>query len=75
MTNRVTYSPQDFKKMCLQAERDHESRKLVLLLERVKKQIASRENAGVESPKPPVGAASGESSAVRQAGRLVAFER
>jgi hypothetical protein len=43
MTNRVTYAPQDFQKMCKQAERDHESRKLVLLMERVKKQIAKRE--------------------------------
>jgi hypothetical protein len=43
MTNRVTYAPQDFQKMCKQAERDHESRKLVLLMERVKKQIAERE--------------------------------
>lgn len=43
MTNRVTYAPQDFQKMCKQAERDHETRKLVLLMERVKKQIAERD--------------------------------
>jgi hypothetical protein len=47
MTNRVTYAPQDFQKMCKQAERDHESRKLVLLMERVKRQIAERENRGI----------------------------
>ena len=48
MTNRVTYAPQDFQKMCKQAERDHESKKLVVLMERVKRQIAERENPGAE---------------------------
>lgn len=42
MTNRVTYAPQDVQKMCKQAERDHEARKLALLMERVKRQIAER---------------------------------
>jgi hypothetical protein len=55
MTNRVMLPPQDFQKMCKQAERDQESRKLVLLLERVKRQIAERENRseGLASPKRP----------------------
>ena len=44
MTNRVTYAPQDFQKMCKQAERDHESKKLVVLMDRVKRQIAERDN-------------------------------
>lgn len=44
MTNRVAYAPQDFQKMCKQAERDHESKKLVVLINRVKRQIAEREN-------------------------------
>jgi hypothetical protein len=44
MTNRVTYAPQDFQKMCKQAERDHESKKLVVLMDRVKRQIAERES-------------------------------
>jgi hypothetical protein len=44
MTNRVSYAPQDFQKMCKQAERDLESKKLVVLMERVKKQIAEQEN-------------------------------
>lgn len=52
MTNRVTYAPQDFQKMCKQAERDHESRKLVLLMERVKRQIAERENRGLNALSP-----------------------
>jgi hypothetical protein len=42
MTNRVTYAPQDVQKMCKQAERDHETKKLVLLMDRVKRQIAAR---------------------------------
>ena len=42
MTNRVAYAPQDVQKMCKQAERDHEAKKLSLLMERVKRQIAER---------------------------------
>lgn len=44
MTNRVSYAPQDFQKMCKQAERDQESKKLAVLMERVKRQIAQRRN-------------------------------
>jgi hypothetical protein len=47
MTNRVTYAPQDVQKMCKQAERDHEAKKLALLMERVKRQIAERDNSGL----------------------------
>jgi hypothetical protein len=49
MTNRVTYAPHDFQKMCKQAEREHESKKLVLLMDRVKRQIAERENPDSDS--------------------------
>jgi len=49
MTNRVTYAPQDFQKMCKQAERDHETKKLALLMERVKRQIAERGSSGQKS--------------------------
>jgi hypothetical protein len=75
MTNRVTYAPQDFEKMCRQADRDHESRKLIVLLERVKKQIAARENFGldVDSPKPPAG--TNDSSLRLIPSRTVLFER
>lgn len=52
MTNRVSYAPQDFQKMCKQAERDHESKKLVVLMERVKRQIAERENHGLNEVSP-----------------------
>jgi hypothetical protein len=33
MTNRVSYAPQDLQKMCKQAERDQESKKLAVLIE------------------------------------------
>lgn len=72
MTNRVTYAPQDFQKMCKQAERDHESRKLVLLMERVKRQIAERESHGVtalSSRKSP------QDSTLRVPSRPVPIER
>jgi hypothetical protein len=77
MTNRVSFAPQDFQKMCRQAERDHESKKLVTLLERVKKQIAQRENppANGELPKAPVTVMSGASSVPRLPSRSVPFER
>ncbi len=72
MTNRVTYAPQDFQKMCKQAERDHESRKLVLLMERVKRQIAERESHGV-SALPPRNSA--QDSTLRMPSRPVPIER
>lgn len=73
MTQRVTLPPQDFQKMCKQAERDHEARKLVVLMERVKRQIASRENP-LGSPKPPVAVIS-NSVFGRLPGRAAPFER
>ena len=42
MTNRVSYAPQDFRRMCEHAERDHESKRLIILMERVKRQLAER---------------------------------
>ncbi len=61
MTNRVTYAPQDVQKMCKQAERDHENRKLILLMDRVKKQIAAGQNRSMSAgePKPPISADTG----------------
>jgi hypothetical protein len=77
MTSRVTLPSQDFQRMCKQAERDHESRKLVVLIERVKRQIAERENSeqGVDSPKPPATAISEASRVLRLPSRLAPFER
>lgn len=75
MTNRVTLPPpQDFQKMCKQAERDHEAKKLVVLMERVKRQIAERENPG-ESPKPPMTAMSSDSGRLRLPSSSSPFER
>lgn len=54
MTQRAAHAPQDFQKMCKQAERDHESKKLVVLMERVKRQLQERGKEPVTAPKPPV---------------------
>jgi hypothetical protein len=77
MTSRVNYAPQDFQKMCQQAERDHESKKLIVLLDRVKKQIAARRDPSlkVEAPKPPMTVLSGNSDGVRLPSRSAPFER
>jgi len=77
MTSRVSYAPQDFRKMCDQAERDHESRKLIILLNRVKQQIAAREDPAlkVESPKRPVAVPDSNSGPLRPTSRSAPFER
>jgi hypothetical protein len=77
MTNRVSYAPQDFCKMCEQAERDHESKRLIVLMDRVKRQIAQREqtNTGIESSKRPVTATIGESGVLHMGRRSAPFER
>ena len=69
MTNRVTYAPQDFQKMCKQAERDHESKKLVVLMERVKRQIAERENP------PGIAEVSSHQPGLRLPSRSAPFDR
>lgn len=74
MTNRVTYAPQDFQKMCKQAERDHESKKLVILLDRVKRQIAERQGLKVEATHAS-SSASGDSEFLRMPSRSAPFER
>ena len=59
MSPREEQRPQDFHKMCKQAERDHESRKLIVLMERVKRQLRDQTaGAQVDLPKPPVAALS-----------------
>lgn len=72
MTNRVTYAPQDFQKMCKQAERDHESKKLAVLMERVRRQIAERENPSLKIAKPRPAT---DSALLRLPSRSVPFER
>jgi hypothetical protein len=61
--------------MCKQAERDHETKKLVLLMERVKRQIAERDNREVEVPKPPVGALNRDPDGMRLPSRSLPLER
>ena len=76
MTNRVTYAPHDFQQMCKQAERDHESKKLVALMERVKRQIAERENPRLKGePKHHGGGGNPDGSVLRLPSRSVPFER
>lgn len=72
MTNRVSYAPQDFQKMCKQAERDHESKKLVELMARVKRQIAEREHFGL---KPQIVSSTAVKNGMRLPSRSVPFER
>ena len=75
MTNRVSYAPQDFQKMCKQAERDHESKKLVVLMDRVKRQIAERDNPELKLEQSDAHAESGDCVVARPPSRTVPFER
>lgn len=74
MTNTVIPS-QDFEKKCKQAEREHEARKLEILLERVKKQIEYRNDPAqkIDSPKPPLMTVANNAS--KLPARSVVFER
>jgi hypothetical protein len=73
MTNRVAYPPQDFQRMVKQAERDRESRKLVVLMERVKRQIAARESPDVKGLEPKESTT--DSGLLRLPSRSAPFER
>lgn len=77
MTNRVTYAPQDFQKMCKQAERDHESKKLVFLMDRLKRQMAERSGGGLKAEVSKLSAAAvkSDSGVVRLPSRSVPLER
>ncbi len=78
MTFREENQPQDFHKMCKQAERDHESKKLAVLIERVKRQLEERENggrSGIVPPKPPLAAWPSEKNLLRVPSRTALFER
>lgn len=69
MTNRVSYAPQDLQKMCKQAERYQESKKLAVLMERVRQQIAERDHPGEKHARQDAG------RKVRLPSRSVPFER
>jgi hypothetical protein len=75
MTKRVSYTPQDFQKMCKQAERDHENKKLVFLMERVKRQIAERTNSDPKADGKLGPVAVNSDSTVRLPIRSVPLER
>lgn len=72
MTTRVSYAPQDFQKMCKQAERDHESKKLALLMDRVKRQIAESQHPEIKADSSSSGA---ETAKRRFPSRTTPFER
>lgn len=77
MTNQLSYTPQDVQKMCKQAERDHEAKKLVFLKERLRRQMAERSNPGfkTEAGKGPDTAVTSDSGVVRLPIRSVPLER
>ena len=75
MTNRVAYAPQDVQKMCKQAERDHEAKKLTLLMDRVKRQIAERAGENPGMGRGPASAMSADSEVLRLPSRSVPLER
>ncbi len=75
MTNRVAYAPHDFEQMCKQAERDHESKKLIVLIDRVKKQIAQREHSNRKSEISKPAATGGNGELFRVPSRSVLSER
>jgi len=61
--------------MCKQAERDHESKKLVSLMERVKRQIADRSNSGIKSGISKLPSVTAQAGVVRLPSRSVPLER
>ena len=75
MTNRISYTPQDFQKMCKQAERDHETKKLVYLLERLKRQLAERSDPQSKAPTGQTAISMKPNAAVRLPIRSVPLER
>jgi len=72
MTNRVTFAEQDFQTLPKQIERDHESKRLIVLMERVKRQIAAREHGlDSEAMKRPATAVGSDSNPQRLSLRSV----
>jgi hypothetical protein len=63
--------------MCKQAERDHETKKLVFLMERLKRQMAERTNGGTkaEGAKSSLTPIHSESGMLRLPIRSVPLER
>jgi hypothetical protein len=77
MVFRETFETQDFRKMCKHAERAHEMRKLITLIERVKQQLADQGKTATpraSAPKPPAAVLS-DAGVPGHLGRWSAFER
>ena len=77
MSQRETQPPQDFQKMCKQAERDQENKKLIILMERVKRQLKEQDGSSpkVEAHKPPMAVIAGDTLSRRLPSRSSFFER
>jgi hypothetical protein len=61
MTNTVSYLPAEFKHKFRTVNHDHELKKVAVLLEKVRRQIAERE-LRLESPKPAIAVTNNTSS-------------
>jgi len=74
MVFREAYEAQDDRRMCKHAERDHETKKLVVLIDRLNRQLAAQGKP--ISPgmlKPPASVLSSSGTA-RQAGRFTLLD-
>jgi hypothetical protein len=72
MVFREVYESQDFRRLCKHAERDHETKKLDVLIERLNRQLAEQGRKSVPA-KPPV-AVLNTTAASRTIGRFPVFE-
>ena len=50
MVFREAFATQDVRRMCKHAERDHEAKKLHVLIDRLNRQLAAQEKAGMLKP-------------------------
>jgi hypothetical protein len=74
MVLREAYESQDVRRMSKHAERDHESRKLLVLIDRLNRQLAAQGKPIVPGMlKPPASVLSSAGTA-RQAGRLTLLD-
>lgn len=74
MVFREAYETQDVRRMCKHAERDHEAKKLIVLIDRLNRQLAAQgKNIAHGMLKPSASVLSSTASA-RQAGRLTLLD-
>jgi hypothetical protein len=67
MVFREAFASQDVRRMCKHAERDHEAKKLHVLIDRLNRQLAAQGKTGMLKPPASVLPKAGMS---RQVGRL-----